>query len=113
MLSKTYICNGCQRVLEFDYYPPVGNLSIGFTCPACSELAKEIATEVETGLARCGKDGKMTKDYYTYKLTPDQLALKYGCTVEEALRRVELCANYISGKNRKDISYDDWVRSQT
>ena len=112
MSSNTYICNGCQRVLAFDDYPPVGNRSIGFTCPACSKLAKEIASEVEARLVRCGEDGKMTKDYYSYKLTPAQLALKYGCTVEEALRRVELCVNYISGEKRTDISYDDWVRSQ-
>jgi hypothetical protein len=111
--SSTYICNGCQRVLAFDDYPPVGDLSHGFTCPECSKLAKKIAAEILARITKCGKDGEMAVDYYTHKLTPIQLSEKYGCTVEQALCRVELCIGYISDEWPKDIAYNDWLRLQT
>ena len=60
----------------------------------------------------CGKDGEITMDHYTHKLTPTQLSIKYGCTEEQALHSVELCMGYITGEKRKDISYDEWVRRQ-
>ena len=113
MPSNVYTCNGCKKTLSFDDYPPVGDLSKGFTCPECSKLAKKIAAELDARLTKCGKDGEMAVDYYTHKLTPIQLSEKYGCTVEQALRRVELCLGYITGEKPKDISYDDWVRLQT
>ena len=113
MPSNVYTCNGCGKTLIFDDYLPVGNLSIGFTCPECSKLAKNIAGEVEARLLLCGEDGEMAEDYYTHKLTPAQLSEKYNCTVEQVLHRVELCVGYITGEKRKDISYDEWVRKQT
>ena len=57
MPSNAYTCNGCRKTLLFDDYPPVGNLSAGFTCPECSRLAKEIAAELEARLLLCGEDG--------------------------------------------------------
>ena len=112
MPSNTYKCNGCNKTLTFDDYPPVGNPSIGFTCPECSKLAKEIASELDARLLQCGKDGEITMDYYTHKLTPAQLSIKYDCTEEQALHRVELCMGYIIGEKRKDISYDEYVSRQ-
>jgi len=113
MSSNVYTCNGCGKTLAFDDYPPVGDLSIGFTCPECSKLAKNIAAEVNARLAQCGKDGEITMDYYTHKLTPTQLSIKYSCTEEQALNSVKLCLGYMTGEKRKDISYDEWVRRQT
>jgi len=113
MPSNVYTCNGCGKTLLFDDYPPVGNLSTGFTYPECSKHAKKIAAEVEARLLLCGEDGEMVKDLHTYGLTPTQISEKYSCTIEEVLQRVELCITYISGEKRKDISYQDWVRKQT
>ncbi len=113
MPSNVYTCNGCRKTLAFDDYPPVGNFSTGFTCPECSKFAKKIAAEINARLLQCGKDGEMTIDRYTHKLTPTQLSVKYGCTAEQAVRRVELCMGYITGEKRKDISYDEWARRQT
>jgi len=76
MTSHTYICNGCQKTLLFDDYPPVGNPSIGFTCPECSKFAQELASEIDARLQMCGEDGGMTKDNYQrvkgYKSLNDQ-----------------------------------------
>jgi len=112
MPSDVYTCNGCRKILAFDDYPPVGNLSSGFTCQKCSELAKNIVAELEARLLQCGKDGEITMDQYAHKLTPNQLSIKYGCTAEQALHSVELCMGYITGEKRKEISYGEWVRRQ-
>ena len=113
MPSNTYKCNGCRKTLVFDDYPPVGDISFGFTCPECSKLAKGIAAELDARLQKCGEDGNMAIDYYANKLTPTQLSVKYRCTVEQASRRIERCLGYITGEKRKDISYDEWIRRQT
>jgi len=113
MSSNVYTCNGCGKTLAFDDYPPIGNLSIGFTCPECSKHAMKIAGEIETRLLECGEDGKIITDYYTHGLTLTQLSIKYGCTEKQVVDSIGLCIGYISGEKRKDISYDEWVRRQT
>ena len=110
MRSNVYKCNGCRKTLSFEDYPPVGNYSVGFTCPECSKHAKEIIGELEARLLQCGKDGRITKDYYTNKLTATQLSLKYGCTERQALDSIGLCMNYITGEKPKEVPYDEWVK---
>lgn len=111
MRSNVYTCNGCRKTLSFEDYPPVGDPSVGFTCPECSKHAKEIAGELKARLRQCGKDGRITKDYYTNKLTPAQLSLKYGCTEKQVLDSIGLCMGYITGEKRKEIPYDEWVKA--
>ena len=111
MPSNIYTCNGCRKTLSSDDYPPVGDLSVGFTCPECSKHAKEIVEELDARLLQCGRDGKMTADYYTHKLTMTQLSTKYDFTEEQALDSIELCMSYITGEKRKDISYAEWVKN--
>ncbi|OGN97152.1 MAG: hypothetical protein A2Z77_06295 [Chloroflexi bacterium RBG_13_51_36] len=110
MPSEVYTCNGCRKTLSFDGYPPVGDVSVGFTCPECSKHAKEIWEELDARLRQCGRDGEMTMDYYRHKLTPAQLSTKYGCTKEQALHSIGLCMGYITGEKRKAMSYDEWVK---
>lgn len=112
MLSDVYKCNGCGKTLAFEDYPPVGDPSVGFTCPECSKHAIEIVEELEARLRQCGKDGEIFVDYYTHKLTITQLSIKYGCTEKQVLSSIELCMGYITGEKRKDVSYDEWVRRQ-
>jgi hypothetical protein len=110
MPSKVYTCNGCRKALSFDDPPPVGDASVGFTCPECSKRAKEIAGELDARLLQCGKDGEITMDYYGHKLTLAQLSSKYGCTEDQVLNSIGLCMGYITGEKRKDIPYDEWVK---
>jgi len=110
MRSNVYTCNGCRKILSFEDYPPVGDPSVGFTCPECSKHAKEITGELEARLRQCGKDGRITKDYYTNKLTPNQLSIKYGCTEKQVLDSIGLCMGYSTGEKRKEIPYDEWVK---
>jgi len=110
MPSSVYTCNGCAKTLAYDRYPPAGDVSTGFTCPECSKHAIEIVDELDARLLRCGTDGKITLDYYTHKLTPTQLSIKYGCTEKQVLNSIGLCMGYIMGEKRKNIPYDEWVK---
>lgn len=112
MLSDVYKCNGCRRTLTFKDYPPVGDPSVGFTCPECSKRAKEIVEELESRLRQCGRDGEIMMDYYNRNLTVTQISIKHGCTEKQVLRSLELCMGYITGEKRKDIPYDEWIKSQ-
>jgi len=112
MPSKVYTCNGCRKTLSFDDYPPVGDASVGFTCPECSKRAKGIAGELDARLLQCRKDGDIMMDYHNRNLTVTQISIKHGCTEKQVLRSLELCMGYITGEKRKDISYDEWVRRQ-
>ena len=109
MPDNVYTCKVCNETFIFDDNPPFGDIIDGFFC---SECTNELFTEIDVRLKLCGKDGQITFDFYNKKLTINEISNKYNCTEEQAKHSIDNCMGYITGLERKDISYEDWCRTQ-
>ena len=70
-----------------------------------------IAAEIEARLEMAGRDGSMCKHYFCDGDDERTLSIDFGCPIWRVKRRIERAMRYMSGKRRKRISYQDWIRN--
>lgn len=69
-----------------------------------------LVAEVEVRLAECGTDGAMAELYYTYSKPEDRVAKAFGYNVTAIGRRIDRACLYMSGKNRRRVSYREFIQ---
>lgn len=57
-----------------------------------------------------GRDGEMAVDFYAYQKDEGRLAQIYNCQYDLVGKRIRRAIRYISGKDRKDISYREFCQ---
>jgi len=57
-----------------------------------------------------GRDGEMAVDFYCYQKDEGRLAQIYNCRYDQVGKRIRRVVRYISGKDRKDISYREFCQ---
>ena len=68
-----------------------------------------LVAEIDSRLGACGVDGAMCELYYTYKKPEHLVAKMCGCYESEVIKRIDRACLYMSGRNRRKVSYWEFV----
>lgn len=85
--------------------------TIAFSLSA-SEMAINIAVEVERRIDAAGEDGRLARAIYTVGTELWELARLEGLEPKDVQNRVKNAIDYASGKRRKTIPYNGWVKDE-
>lgn len=74
------------------------------------ETVSEVVAELESRLKATDRDGAMCVLYYTKEVPEATIAQVSQCDIRDVGRRISLAMKYMSGWQRKRVSYEEFVK---
>ena len=83
----------------------------GVSHHAAFEMISLVKVELEMRLESVGKDGFLCMARYYNEYEDERIARMFGIPYERVSRRIKRAMRYMSGRGRKQITYDEWIKN--
>jgi len=70
-----------------------------------------VKIEMESRLESVSKDGEMCLRRYHDEYNDERIAKYYGVPIMRVNGRIKRAMRYIAGRDRKNISYEEWIKN--